>query len=122
MRGGEVPQTRRKFHAGARLQPAPLIGAQPRPLDSRPLTCNPVQMPESERRRFTPRAAPRNGDAYAAVAVHAQQVSPGARVPDEIERDVRRCDGCGGCGGCRWFCAIPEWKAQLHDDRIPEQW
>jgi len=37
-----------------------------------PLTGDPTQMPEPERRRFAPRAAPWDGDAHAAVAIHAQ--------------------------------------------------
>jgi hypothetical protein len=57
-------------------------------------------MPEAERGGLAPRAAPWNGDAYAAVAIDAQQISPGALVADEIELDVgigfrrfRRCNG-----------------------------
>ena len=93
MHGGQVTQARRKFHVGSGLQPASLIGVQPRSLDSCPLTRDPVQMPEPERRGFSARAAPWNGDSYATVAIHAQQISPGELVTDEVEtlrRKVRR--------------------------------
>ena len=42
MHGGQVSQARRKFHVGSGLQPASLIGVQPRSLDSCPLTRDPV--------------------------------------------------------------------------------
>lgn len=112
MRGGQVQQTRRKLHAGACLQCTPRVGAKHRSPDSRPLTCNPVQMPEPERGGLAARAAPRNGDAYAAIAIDPQQVSPGALVADEIEL----------VGWWARFCVIPEWKTQLHGDRIPDRW
>ena len=70
MHGGQVSQARRKFHVGSGLQPTSLIGVQPRSLDSCPLTRDPVQMPEPERRGFSARAAPWNGDSYATVAIH----------------------------------------------------
>ena len=85
MHGGQVSQARRKFYVGSGLQPASLIGVQPRSLDSCLLTRDPVQMPEPERRGFSARAAPWNGDSYATVAIHAQQISPGALVTDEVE-------------------------------------
>ena len=92
MHDSKAEEARRKFHAGARLQCAPLAGAMDGAHNPRSLTGNPVQMPEPERGGFTPRAAPRNGDSYPAVALDAQQVSPGARMADEVEGDV---------GGCR---------------------
>ena len=115
MHGGQVSQARRKFHVGSGLQPASLIGVQPRSLDSCPLTRDPVQMPEPERRGFSARAAPWNGDSYASVAIHAQQISPGELVTDEAELYGGRYEGC------ERVCVIAQWKAQLHGDRIADQ-
>jgi len=92
-------------------------------------------MPQPERRGVAPRATPRDGDAHAAVAIHAQQVSPSALVSDEIElrrfrgfnrfNGFKRCNGFNGFNGFKGrkrFCVIPEWKTQLHGDRIPDRW
>ena len=121
MHGSQVSQARRKFHVGSGLQPASLIGVQPRSLDSCPLTRDPVQMPEPERRGFSARAVPWDGDSHAAVAIHAQQISPGALVTDEVELSGGRYEGCEGHGGCERVCVIAQWKAQLHGDRIAER-
>ena len=121
MHGGQVSQARRKFHVGSGLQPASLIGGQPQSLDSCPLTRDPVQMLEPERRGCSARAAPWNGDAYATVAIHAQQISPGELVTDEVELYGGRYEGCAGHGGCEWVYMIAQWKAQLHGDRIADQ-
>ena len=111
MHGGQVSQARWKFHVGSGLQSASLIGVQPRSLDSCPLPRDPVQMPEPERRGFSTRAAPWDGDSYAAVAIHAQQISPGALVTDEVELDGGRYDGGEGHGGCERVCVVAQWKA-----------
>jgi len=86
-------------------------------------------MPQPERHGVSPRATPRDGDAYAAVAIHAQQVSPGALVSDEIElrgfKGFKRCNGFNGFNGFKGrkrFCVIREWKTQLHGNRIPDRW
>ena len=71
-------------------------------------------MPEPERRGFSARAAPWNGDSYAPVAIHAQQISPGELVTDEVERYGGRYEGCERG-------VFAQWKAQLHGDRIADQ-
>ena len=95
-------------------------------MDSCPLTGDPAQMPEPERRSFAPRAAPWDGHAYAAVAIHSQQIPPGAWVTHEIELDVEircmRVEGSRRCEKRDGIHVIAEWKAQLHGDRISDQW
>ena len=72
-------------------------------------------MPESERRGFSARSAPWDGDSYAAVAIHAQQISPGALVTDEVELSGGRDEGR------ERVCVSAQWEAQLHGDRIADQ-
>jgi hypothetical protein len=86
-------------------------------------------MPKPERRGVSARAAPWDGHPYATIAIHAQQISPGTRMTDEVELDgeryegerVRRCEG-GSVRRCERVRVIVEWKSQLHGDRIADRW
>lgn len=109
MCGREFRKPCGKLHDSPGRQLPAFVRAECGPRDSCPLTGDPVQMPESERGGFAPRAAARDRDAYTTVRIHAQQIPPGPLVSDEIKLDR-------GFGS---FRPIAEWKPELHGDRIP---
>lgn len=98
----QLQQTLAELHRGSVARRDPVQGVR---LQSGALVRDPLEMAETELGGLAPRTAAWNRHAHTAVTVDAQDITPRAAMPHEVELDRGR--------------VVLERKPELHDDRIP---